>query len=160
MSVPLDSTGSSRPKWRTALVPQGRARHKLDIAVFSETRFSKQGQLEEVGADYTFLWRGRPNVERWDAGVAFADRSHIVEQLPCLPQSINGRLTSPRLSLRGGKFSLIVSVYISLMISSGEEKTKFYKYLHALLETFPKGDKLVVLCVFKECAAWRSAGSP
>nr|VZI06134.1 unnamed protein product [Spirometra erinaceieuropaei] len=33
------------------------ARYKVDIAALNETRFSKQGQLEEVGAGNTFFWR-------------------------------------------------------------------------------------------------------
>ncbi|BHF63799.1 hypothetical protein SprV_0200679400 [Sparganum proliferum] len=33
--------------------------YKVDIAAFSGTPFSEQGQLEEVGVGYTF-WSGRP----------------------------------------------------------------------------------------------------
>ncbi|BHF67545.1 hypothetical protein SprV_0301057200 [Sparganum proliferum] len=100
----------------------------------SETRFSEQGQLEEVGAGYTFFWSGRPRTERRDAGVAFAIRNDIVGRLPwsgrpkaerqeagvtfairnsivgrlsCLPQGINDHLVSTRLSLQGGKFATI-----------------------------------------------------
>ncbi|VDL89167.1 unnamed protein product [Schistocephalus solidus] len=49
---------SNRPKWRTALVARELARYKVDIAALNETRFSEQGQLEEVGAGYTFFWSG------------------------------------------------------------------------------------------------------
>nr|VZI32182.1 unnamed protein product [Spirometra erinaceieuropaei] len=65
-----------------------------------ETRFSEQGQLEEVGADYTFFWSGRPKAKRRDAGVAFAIRNDIVGRLPCLLQDTNNRLRSLRLSVR------------------------------------------------------------
>ncbi|BHF63557.1 hypothetical protein SprV_0200655100 [Sparganum proliferum] len=78
------------------------ARYKVDIAALSETRFSEQGQLEEVGAGYTFFWSGRPRTERRDAGVAFAIRNDIVGRLPCLPQGIDDRLMSLRLPLRRG----------------------------------------------------------
>nr|VZI38162.1 unnamed protein product [Spirometra erinaceieuropaei] len=96
-----DNPRSNRPERRTALVARELARYKVDIAALSETRFSEQGQLEEVGAGYTFFWSGRPRVERRDAGVAFAIRTDIVGRLPCLPQGINDRLMSLRLPLLG-----------------------------------------------------------
>nr|VZI30446.1 unnamed protein product [Spirometra erinaceieuropaei] len=97
-----DNPRSNRPERRTALVARELARYKVDIAALSETRFSEQGQLEEVGAGYTFFWSGRSRTERRDAGVAFAIRNDIVGRLPCLPQGINDRLMSLRLPLRGG----------------------------------------------------------
>nr|VZI49301.1 unnamed protein product [Spirometra erinaceieuropaei] len=69
---------SNRPERRTALVARELACYKVDIAALSETRFSEQGQLEEVGAGYTFFWSGRTMAERRDAGVAFAIRNDIV----------------------------------------------------------------------------------
>ncbi|VDM00726.1 unnamed protein product [Schistocephalus solidus] len=84
----LDNPRSNRPERRTALVARELARYKVDIAALSETRFSEQGQLEEVGAGYTFFWSGRPKAERRDTGVTFAIRNDIVGRLPCLPQSI------------------------------------------------------------------------
>ncbi|VDL97918.1 unnamed protein product [Schistocephalus solidus] len=63
------------------LVARELARNKVDIAALSETRFSEQGQLEEVGASYTFFWSGRPKAERRDADVAFAIRNDIKEKL-------------------------------------------------------------------------------
>nr|VZH97019.1 unnamed protein product [Spirometra erinaceieuropaei] len=96
----LDNPRSNRPERRTALVARELARYKVDIAALSETRFSEQGQLEEVGAGYTFFWSGRPKAERRDAGVAFATRNDIVGRLPSLPQGINDRLMSLRLLLR------------------------------------------------------------
>ncbi|BHF78308.1 hypothetical protein SprV_0602142100 [Sparganum proliferum] len=38
-----------------ALVDRELGRYKVDIAAFSKTRFSKEGQLEEVSAGYTFF---------------------------------------------------------------------------------------------------------
>ncbi|BHF65872.1 hypothetical protein SprV_0200888500 [Sparganum proliferum] len=81
----LDNPRSNRPERRTALVARELARYKVDIAALSETRFSEQGQLEEVGAGYTFFWSGRPRAERREAGVAFAIRDDIGGRLPCLP---------------------------------------------------------------------------
>ncbi|BHF73889.1 hypothetical protein SprV_0401697300 [Sparganum proliferum] len=59
-----DNPRSNRPERRRALVARELARYKVDIAALSETRFSEQGQLEEVGAGYTFFWSGRPKAER------------------------------------------------------------------------------------------------
>uniref|UniRef100_A0A183TN36 Reverse transcriptase domain-containing protein n=1 Tax=Schistocephalus solidus TaxID=70667 RepID=A0A183TN36_SCHSO len=58
-------------------------RYKVDIAALSETRFSEQGQLEQVGAGYTFFWSGRSKAERHDTGVAFAIQN---DSVGCLPQ--------------------------------------------------------------------------
>ncbi|BHF81341.1 hypothetical protein SprV_0702447100 [Sparganum proliferum] len=114
---------------------------RVDIATLSGTRFSEQGQLEEVGAGYTFFWSGRPRAERRDAGVAFAIRNDIVGRLPCLPQGINDRLMSLRLPLRrGGTFATIISAYAPPMTSSDAAKDKFYEDLHALLATVSKAD--------------------
>nr|VZI24073.1 unnamed protein product [Spirometra erinaceieuropaei] len=146
-----DNPRSNRPERRTALVARELTRYKVDIAALSETRFSEQGQLEEVGAGYTFFWSGRPRAERRDAGVAFAIRNDIVGRLPCLPQGINGRLMSLRQSLLlgWGKFATIISVYAPPMsCPDAAAKDKFYEDLHALLATVPKTDKLIVLGEF------------
>ncbi|BHF85591.1 hypothetical protein SprV_1002876000 [Sparganum proliferum] len=136
----LDNPRSNRPERRTALVARELARYKVDIAALSETRFSEQGQLEEVGAGYTFFWSGRPRTERRDAGVAFAIRNDIVGRLPCLPQGINDRLMSLRLPLRrGGKFATIISAYAPPMTIPDAARDKFYEDLHALLATAWRG---------------------
>ncbi|VDL94096.1 unnamed protein product [Schistocephalus solidus] len=73
-----DNRRSNQPERRTAIFARGLARYKVDIAALSETRFSEQGQLEEMGAGYTFFWSGRPKAERREAGVAFATRNEIM----------------------------------------------------------------------------------
>ncbi|BHF82323.1 hypothetical protein SprV_0802546000 [Sparganum proliferum] len=164
----LDNPRTNRPERRTALVARELARYKVDIAALSETRFSEQGQLEEVGAGYTFFWSGRPRSERRDAGVAFAIRNDIVGRLPCLLQGINDRLMSLRLPLRrGGKFATIISAYAPPMTSpdAAAARAKFYEDLHALLATVSKADMLVVLgdCnvrVGTDHTAWRGVLSP
>nr|VZI09470.1 unnamed protein product [Spirometra erinaceieuropaei] len=162
-----DNPRSNRPGRRTALVARELARYKVDIAALSETRFSEQGQLEEVGAGYTFFWSGRPRAERRDAGVAFAIRTDIVGRLPCLPQGINDRLMSLRLPLRrGGKFATIISAYAPPMSSlDAAARDKFYEDLHALLATVSKADKLIVLGDFNarvgtDHTAWRGVLGP
>ncbi|VDL99010.1 unnamed protein product [Schistocephalus solidus] len=140
-----DNPRSNRSERRTVLVSREPVRYKVDIAALSETRFSEQGQLDEVSASYTFFWSGRPKAERRDAGVAFAIRNDIVGRLPCLPQSINDHLMSLRLPLRGDQFATIISAYAPPMTSSKVANDKFYKDLHTLLATVPKVDKLIVL---------------
>nr|VZI24606.1 unnamed protein product [Spirometra erinaceieuropaei] len=140
-----DNPRSNRPERRTALEARELARYKVDIAALSQTRLSEQGQLEEVGAGYTFFWSGRPRAERQDAGVAFVIRNDIVGRLPCLSQGINDRLMSLRLPLWGGKFATIISAYAPTITNPDAVIDKFYENLHALLVTVPKADKLIVL---------------
>ncbi|BHF79977.1 hypothetical protein SprV_0702310100 [Sparganum proliferum] len=161
----LDNPRSNRPERRTALVARELARYNVDNAALSETRFSEQGQLEEVGAGYTFFWSGRPRAERRDAEVAFAIQNDIVGRLPCLPQGINDRLMNLRLPLWGVKFATIISAYAPPMTSSDAARDKFYEDLHALLATVSKADKLVVLGDFNDRVgtdhtAWRGVQGP
>nr|VZI50187.1 unnamed protein product [Spirometra erinaceieuropaei] len=161
----LDSPRSNRPERRTALVARELARYKVDIAALSETRFSEQGQLEEVGAGYTFFWSGRPRAERRDAGVAFAIRTDIVGRLPCLPQGINDRLMNLRLPLWGGIFATIISAYAPTMTNPNAVRDNFHEDLHALLATVSKADKLIVLGDFNARVgtyhtAWRGVLGP
>ncbi|VDM03276.1 unnamed protein product [Schistocephalus solidus] len=107
----LDNPRSTQTERRTALFTWELTRYKVGIAALSDTRFSEQSQMEEVGAGYTFFWSGWPKAERRDAGVTFAIRNDIVGRLPCLPQGINDRLTSLCLPLRGDKFATIFSAY-------------------------------------------------
>nr|VZI14314.1 unnamed protein product [Spirometra erinaceieuropaei] len=161
----LDNPRSNRPERRTALVARELARYKVDIAALSETRFSEQGQLEELRAGYTFYWSGRPRAERRDAGVAFAIRNDIVRRLPSLPQGINDRLMSLRLPLWGGEFASIISAYTPTMTNPDAVRDKFYEDLHALLATVSKADKLIVLGDFNarvgtDHTAWRGVLGP
>nr|VZI36914.1 unnamed protein product [Spirometra erinaceieuropaei] len=73
-----DNPSSNRSERRTALVARELTRYKVGITALSETRLSDQGQLEEVGAGYTFFCGGRSRAERRDAGVAFALQNDIV----------------------------------------------------------------------------------
>ncbi|VDL85627.1 unnamed protein product [Schistocephalus solidus] len=74
--------------------------------------------------------------------------------------SINDRLMSLRLPLRGNQFTTIISAYASPMTSSDAAKDEFYEDLHALLATVPKMDKLIFLVDFitrveTDHAAWQ-----
>nr|VZI37402.1 unnamed protein product [Spirometra erinaceieuropaei] len=103
-----DNPGGNQPERSTALMAWELAHYKVDIAALSETRFSEQGQLEEMGAGYTFFWRGRPRAKRREAGVTFAIRNDIVGRLPCLPRGISDRLMSLRFPLWGGEITTLV----------------------------------------------------
>nr|VZI47577.1 unnamed protein product [Spirometra erinaceieuropaei] len=160
-----DNPRSNPPKRRTALVTGELARYMVDIVALNETQFSKQGQLEEVGAGYTFFWSACSRAERRDADIAFATRNHIVGRLSRLTQGINDLLMGLRLPLQGGQFATIVSVYAPLlpppsMTRPDEARNKFYKDLHAILASVPKADRLVILSHFSarvdiDHAAWR-----
>nr|VZI32278.1 unnamed protein product [Spirometra erinaceieuropaei] len=162
----FENARSNRTERRTALVARELARYKVDIAALTETRFSDQGLLEEVGAGYTFFWSGRHRAERRDAGVAFAIRIDIVRRLPSLPQGINDRLMILRLPLRrGGKFATIISAYAPPMTGPDATRHKFYEDHHALLANLSKLDKFIVLGDFNarvgtEHAAWRGVLGP
>nr|VZI48820.1 unnamed protein product [Spirometra erinaceieuropaei] len=45
---------SNWPEQKTALVAREMTRYKMDLAALCETRFPQQGQMEEMGAGYTF----------------------------------------------------------------------------------------------------------
>nr|VZH94474.1 unnamed protein product [Spirometra erinaceieuropaei] len=72
------------------------------MAALNETQFSKRGQLEEVGAGYTFFWGGRSKAERRDRG-----QDDIVGRLTSMPQGINDRRMTLPLPPRGSKFAII-----------------------------------------------------
>ncbi|VDM03876.1 unnamed protein product [Schistocephalus solidus] len=154
----------NRPERRTALVARELACYKVDISALSETLFAEQGQLEDVGAGYTF-WSGLSKAERRDASVTFAIQNDVMGRLPYLPQGINDRLMSLHLPLRGDMFATIISAYALPMTSSDVARDKFYDDLHALLATVPKEDKLIVLGDFNarvemDHAAWQGVLSP
>ena len=107
----MDSAGSGRPQRRTALVGRELGRYGIEIAALSETRFAEIGEIKEVGAGYKFFWSGRKSEERREAGVGFAIKSDLVRKLTGLPNCINDRLMTLRLSLSGNKHATIVSAY-------------------------------------------------
>ncbi|VDL95438.1 unnamed protein product [Schistocephalus solidus] len=125
----LENPRSNRPERLTAQVARELARYKVGIAAHSETRFSEQGQLEEVGAG--ILSSGAAGQRQSDATLG-----------------INDRLMSLRLPLRGDQFATIISAYAPPMTSSDAVKDKFYEDLHALLATVSKADKLIGLGEF------------
>nr|VZI28254.1 unnamed protein product [Spirometra erinaceieuropaei] len=138
---------SNRTERRTALVAWKLANYKVDIAALGETRFAEQGQLEEVGAGFTFFWSGHPRAERRDAGVVFVIQNDIVG------------------GLSWRQIRTIISAYAPPTTSPDAAGHKFYEEMHVLLATVSKADKLIVLGDFNadvgtDYAAWRGALSP
>nr|VZI11616.1 unnamed protein product [Spirometra erinaceieuropaei] len=134
-----DNLRSNRPERRRVLVARELARYKVGMAAVSETQFSKQGQLEEVDAGYTFVWSGRPKAGRRDVGVALAIRNDIETNSPLSSSPFAAPITSPDAS-----------------------RNKLYEDLHAILS---KADKLIVLGDFNACvgtdhAVWRGVLGP
>nr|VZI37584.1 unnamed protein product [Spirometra erinaceieuropaei] len=66
-ATPQKTTRSKQPERRTALVARELARYKVDIAALGETRFSKQGQLEEEGIFATIISVNRLQTTSHDA---------------------------------------------------------------------------------------------
>ncbi|VDM06118.1 unnamed protein product [Schistocephalus solidus] len=113
-----------------ALVTLELAQCKMDLAALSETRFSEHGQLEEVGAGYTFFWSGRPKAERRDAPVAVV--IHMKTLWDDWPVCC--------------RFTSIISAYDPNPMSSFDEaKNKADEGLRTLLSSVLKVAKLIVL---------------
>jgi exonuclease III len=121
------------------------ARYNIDIAALSETRFSEEGQLTEVGAGYTVFWRGRSAGERREAGVGFAVKKELVKKLDSLPQGLSDRIMTLRLPTSGNKAVTIISVYAPTMTNPEELKLKFYEDLHAVVRRVPRNEKIILL---------------
>ncbi|BHF61060.1 hypothetical protein SprV_0100403100 [Sparganum proliferum] len=137
----------------------------VDLATLSETRFSRQGQLEELVVGYTPSWSDCLKTEWRDTVIAFVIRNNIVGRLSFLPEDINDHLTSLHLPLRESILAKIISAYASTMTDSDEAKTKFYENLHALLASVPRAVRLIVLGEFNarvgtDHAAWRGVLGP
>ena len=77
----LDLPNSSRPERRTALLAKELSNYGVDIAALSETRLSGENQRVEVGAGYTFFWKGKDEGIRRTGGVGFAIKSHLLDKI-------------------------------------------------------------------------------
>ena len=141
----MDNAQANRPERRTALVGRELGRYKVDIAALSETRLAEEGQLKEIGAGYTFFWSGRATDDRREAGVGFAVRNELVNKLSSLPQGINDRLMTMKLTLTGKKQATIISAYAPTMTNPDDIKGKFYDELNSLVAAVPKSEKLIIL---------------
>ena len=77
MRTQLDRDGASGPERRTALIGRELGRYNIDIAALSATRLAEEGQINEIGAGYTFFWSGKKSEERRQSGVGFAIKSAL-----------------------------------------------------------------------------------
>ena len=156
----LDRANSDRPQRRTALIAAELSRYNIDLAALSETRLAGEGELTEKSSGYSFFWSGRPPEEKREAGVGFAIKTPLLNNLVCPPKGLNDRLATMRVPLSyGKKFATIISAYAPTMTNSNENKDRFYEELDALIRTVPTTDKLIILGDFNarvgcDSASW------
>ena len=61
----------------------------MDIVALSETQFSWEGSLTEVGGGYTYFWRGYPEEKRRQLGVGLAIRTKLMDGITEPPTYIS-----------------------------------------------------------------------
>ena len=139
----MNTESVNRPESRTALGGRELARYDVEIAALSETRFAETGQILEVGARYTFFWRGRGKEERRESVglVGFAIKSKLVKKLPSLPNGID----NPEPPFCKEVHTSIMSVYAPVMTNSDEVRDQFYANLDITISSVPKTYKLIIL---------------
>ncbi|VDL92978.1 unnamed protein product [Schistocephalus solidus] len=139
----LDNPRSTRPERRTALVVRELERYKVYIAGLSETRFSEQGQLEEVGAGYTFFWSGRPKAEQRDAGRTLSRNTKMygeVSQRISKASQAFGRLKASVWNRHGIHLNTKLKMYKAIVLTVWNRhgihlKTKLKMYKAIVLTT-------------------------
>ena len=120
---PSTSNSCDRPPRRTALVASELSRYKIDIAALSETRLPDEDSLTEVGAGYTFFWRGLPKDDQRIHGVGFAIKTTLLLKLPESPVGISERIMTLRIPLVSNRHATIISAYAPHFdISSGDQR--------------------------------------
>ena len=62
-----------------------------------------------------------------------------------LPQGINDRIMTMKLTLTGKNKATIVSAYAPTMTSPDDIKDQFYEERNALMTAVPKAEKLIIL---------------
>ena len=128
---------------RTAIIARELKRNSIDIAALSETRFSDNTTLVEEGAGYTFFCIGHPAGTARQAGVGFAIRSSLANNI-APPKGISPRLMTMVLPLEGQEATL-VSAYAPTMTATEEDKEEFYELLNRTLSAVPHKHKLFLL---------------
>ena len=102
------------------------ARYKIDIAALSETRLHGEDSLSEVGAGYTFFWKGVPEGTCRNHGVGFAVKSKLLQRIPESPIGINERLMTWRIPLAKERFATFISAYAPTLDAKHNIKEDFY----------------------------------
>ncbi|XP_042591969.1 uncharacterized protein LOC109084930 [Cyprinus carpio] len=134
-----------RPHRRTALVALELARYDIDIAALSETRLHGEDSLTEVGAWYTFFWKGVPEGIRRNHGVGFAVKSKLLQRIPETPIGINERLMTWRIPLAKERFATLISAYAPTLDAEYNIKEDFYRVLDAILQKTPATDRIILM---------------
>lgn len=134
-----------RPHRRTALVALELARYDIDIAALSETRLHGEDSLTEVGAGYTFFWKGVPEGIRRNHGVGFAVKSKLLQRIPETPIGINERLMTWRIPLAKERFATLISAYAPTLDAEYNIKEGFYRALDAILQKTPATDRIILM---------------
>ncbi|KAK2190839.1 hypothetical protein NP493_66g01010 [Ridgeia piscesae] len=90
------------------------AKYNIDIASLCETRFSESGSLNDL--EHSFLWSGKPEGERKEAGVGCAIKKDIATKLTEKPRPVSDRIMTMRPPLSSkDNFATIISVYAPTM---------------------------------------------
>ena len=108
-----------------------------------ETRFSESGSLNDF--EYSFIWSGKPEGERREAGVGFAIKKDIVTKLTEMPRPVSDRIMTMRPPLSKDNYTTIISVYAPTMSNPDENKEAFYNQLASVLSDIPCTDKLLLI---------------
>ncbi|KAK0136840.1 hypothetical protein N1851_026969 [Merluccius polli] len=127
--VPVNHCAS----YGTALVALELARYNIDIAALSETRLHGEDSLTEVGAGYTFFWKGVPEGTRRNHGVGVAMKSKLLQRIPESPIGINERLMTWHIPLAKERFATLISAYAPILDAEHNIKEDFYRALDAIL---------------------------
>ena len=140
----IDREETDRPERRTALVAKELDRYGVDIAGLSETRLSDENHLIEVGAGFTFFWKGKPAGVKREGGVGFAIKSTLVDLIeqPC---AFSDRIMTLRLALSAKRYITIISAYAPTMTNDEETIISFYTLLSSVISEIPKSDKILLL---------------
>lgn len=121
------------------------ARYNIDVAALSETRLHGEDSLTEVGAGYTFFWKGVPEGTRRTHGVGFAVKSKLLQLIPESPVGINERLMTWRIPLAKGCFATLISAYAPTLAAESNIKEDFYLALDSAIRKTPATDKLILM---------------
>ena len=140
----LNRATTSRPERGTALVARELQHYWVDIAALSETRIADEGSLREKGGDYTFFWKGKPQVEDRIHGVGFAIRTALLRSMPVLQAGINEHLMKLHIPLSRIRYLTIISAYAPTLTSPDDAKEEFYEQFDQVIRSTPPSDKLVI----------------
>ena len=142
---PKSNSDSDRPRRRTALIASELGRYNIDIAALSETRLHGEDSLHEVGAGYTFFWKGLPEDSPRIHGVGFAIKSALLRQCPESPVGVSERLMTLRIPLADKRYATIISAYAPTLPSPDDVKAAFYDTLTRCISSIPRADKIILL---------------